>query len=31
MRYEPKPHQSLCLDFLREHDRAGLLLDMGLG
>lgn len=31
MKYEPKPHQSICLDFLREHDRAGLLLDMGLG
>lgn len=31
MKYIPKPHQALCLDFLRSHDKAGLLLDMGLG
>lgn len=31
MKFIPKPHQTLCLDFLRSHDKAGLLLDMGLG
>lgn len=31
MRFEPKPHQQLCIDVLRERPRAGLLLDMGLG
>ncbi len=31
MKFEPKPHQALCLDVLRDRPRAGLLLDMGLG
>lgn len=31
MKFEPRPHQALALDFLREHNRAGLFLDMGLG
>ena len=31
MKYEPKKHQELSLDFLRTHDRCALFLDMGLG
>ena len=31
MRYTPRKHQQLAGDFLREHNRAALLLDMGLG
>ena len=31
MKYEPKPHQEIALEFLREHKRAALFLDMGLG
>ena len=31
MRYIPKTHQAYCADYLRAHDHAGLLLDMGLG
>ena len=31
MKFEPKAHQVFCANFLREHPRAGLLLDMGLG
>ena len=31
MKYAPRKHQQLAGDFLREHNRAALLLDMGLG
>ena len=31
MKFVPKPHQAPCLSFLREHPRAGLILDMGMG
>lgn len=31
MIYSPRKHQQLAGDFLREHNRAALLLDMGLG
>lgn len=31
MKYTPRKHQQLAGDFLREHNRAALLLDMGLG
>ena len=31
MIYQPKPHQKLASAFLKNHDRAGLFLDMGLG
>lgn len=31
MRYTPRKHQQLAGDFLRGHNRAALLLDMGLG
>lgn len=31
MIYSPRKHQQLAGEFLREHNRAALLLDMGLG
>lgn len=31
MHYDPRPHQKIAADFLRNHKRAGLFLDMGLG
>lgn len=31
MRYEPREHQRKALDFLRQHKRCCLFLDMGLG
>ena len=31
MRYEPKPHQVKAEEFLRDHKRCCLFLDMGLG
>ena len=31
MKYAPRKHQQLAGDFLRGHNRAALLLDMGLG
>ena len=31
MKYVPKKHQIIALDFLRQHDRCALFLDMGLG
>ena len=31
MQFEPKRHQLMALDFLREHSRCALFLDMGLG
>ena len=31
MKYEPRAHQILADKWLRDHDRTGLLLDMGLG
>lgn len=31
MQYIPKPHQQIAADFLREHDKCALFLDMGLG
>ena len=31
MRFEPKRHQLMALDFLREHSHCALFLDMGLG
>ena len=31
MKFEPKPHQTIALDFLRAHKRCALFLDMGLG
>lgn len=31
MKYIPKRHQEMSLDFLRSHDRCCLFLDMGLG
>ena len=31
MKFVPRKHQQLAGDFLREHNRAALLLDMGLG
>lgn len=31
MNYIPREHQKLAGEFLREHNRAALLLDMGLG
>ena len=31
MRFDPRRHQVLALDFLKAHDHCGLLLDMGLG
>ena len=29
MQYVPKPHQQITADFLREHERCALFLDMG--
>ena len=31
MHYDPRPHQKIAAEFLRDHSRAGLFLDMGLG
>ena len=31
MKFEPKEHQKIALDFLRSHKRCCLFLDMGLG
>lgn len=31
MQYIPKPHQKIAAEFLRNHDRCCLFLDMGLG
>lgn len=31
MKYTPRKHQQIADRWLREHDRTGLLLDMGLG
>lgn len=31
MKYIPKRHQEIALDFLESHDRCALFLDMGLG
>ena len=31
MRYNPRPHQKIAGDFLREHPKCCLFLDMGLG
>lgn len=31
MKFIPKKHQAFCIEFLKEHPRAGLILDMGLG
>lgn len=31
MKYEPRPHQQIAAEFLKNHKRAGLFLDMGLG
>ena len=31
MKFIPRRHQVLAGQFLREHDRGALLLDMGLG
>ena len=31
MEYIPKKHQQIAADFLRDHDRCALFLDMGLG
>ena len=31
MLYDPRPHQTLAAEFLADHKRAGLFLDMGLG
>lgn len=31
MIYKPKRHQQIAAQFLREHKRAALFLDMGLG
>lgn len=29
MQYVPKPHQKIAAEFLRNHDRCCLFLDMG--
>lgn len=31
MEYVPKKHQKIAADFLKDHDRCALFLDMGLG
>ena len=31
MKFNPKPHQLIAMDFLREHSHCALFLDMGLG
>ena len=31
MKFIPAKHQELALQFLREHPKAGLFLEMGLG
>ena len=31
MKFEPKPHQVIAMDFLRTHPRCALFQDMGLG
>ena len=31
MKFEPKPHQIIAMDFLRSHPRCALFQDMGLG
>lgn len=31
MEYVPKKHQQIAAEFLRDHDRCALFLDMGLG
>lgn len=31
MQYIPREHQRKALDFLRQHKRCALFLDMGLG
>lgn len=31
MEYVPKKYQQIAAEFLRDHDRCALFLDMGLG
>lgn len=31
MKFKPMEHQVRAIEFLRDHDRAGLMLGMGLG
>lgn len=31
MKYEPRRHQEIAIQFLKDHDRGALFLDMGLG
>lgn len=31
MKYEPHEYQNYCAKFIRTHEQACLLLDMGLG
>jgi hypothetical protein len=31
VKFNPMEHQAKAIDFLRGHDKAGLMLGMGLG
>ena len=31
MQYKPHKYQQIAIQFLREHNRSALFLDMGLG